>query len=81
MLKSQDYRTVVVAMQMADILMQKLPDIFLTHFYREGVMHQMKSLRDIPLKMLATPKQEMTTPPAPPPAAAVDASTPTSTRK
>jgi E3 ubiquitin-protein ligase TRIP12 len=40
MMASSDLRVVVGAFQMADILMQKLPDIFGTYFRREGVMHQ-----------------------------------------
>ena len=43
---------------MAEVLMHKLPAIFSQYFYREGVVHQLQSLRDIPLQMLATPKQE-----------------------
>ena len=93
MLQSQDYKIVVGALQMANVLIQKLPDTFLVYFHREGVMHHMKALRDIPLKMLATPKEEMGPPFAPllPPAATAgvpvptvpEASpqTPTSTRK
>jgi len=86
MLKAQDYQVVVGAMQMAAVLMQKLPDIFVIYFHREGVMHQMKTLRDVPLKMLATPKQEITTPPTThssttSTAAAESSQTPTSTRK
>lgn len=33
---SQDLRIVVGALQMADILMTKLPHVFGTHFTREG---------------------------------------------
>lgn len=46
MMASQDLRIVVGAMQMAEILMQKLPQIFETHFIREGVMHQVKQLAE-----------------------------------
>ncbi|KAL5476128.1 hypothetical protein EMCRGX_G026036 [Ephydatia muelleri] len=94
LLQSQDYKIAVGAVQMANVLIQKLPDTFLIYFHREGVMHHMKALRDVPLKMLATPKEEMGPPFAPlvpPPAAspsvvppaAAEASpqTPTSTRK
>ncbi len=59
MLKAQDYRLVVGAMQMAEVLMHKLPHIFSQYFYREGVVHQLQTLRDVPLQMLATPKQEI----------------------
>lgn len=44
MLASCDLRTVVNALQMADILMQKLPDYFHVHFRREGVMHKIHEL-------------------------------------
>ncbi len=59
MLKAQDYRLVVGAMQMAEVLLQKLPDIFTLYFHREGVMHQLQNLKDVPLRTLATPKQEV----------------------
>lgn len=36
MLSSQDLKIVVGALQMAEILMQKLPDIFSVYFRREG---------------------------------------------
>ena len=36
MMSSQDYKVVVGALQMAEILMQKLPDIFHVYFRREG---------------------------------------------
>ncbi len=87
MLKAQDYRLVVGAMQMAEILLQKIPSIFTIYFHREGVMHQLQILRDVPLKTLATPKQEavLSSPTtAPPPvggASAESSQTPTSTRK
>ncbi|XP_014682020.1 PREDICTED: E3 ubiquitin-protein ligase TRIP12-like [Priapulus caudatus] len=44
MLSSSDLRVVVGALQMADILMQRLPDVFGVYFRREGVMHQVKKL-------------------------------------
>lgn len=44
MLASSDLRTVVNALQMADILMQKLPEYFHVHFRREGVMHKIHEL-------------------------------------
>ena len=44
MLVSSDLRTVVNALQMADILMQKLPEYFHVHFRREGVMHKIHEL-------------------------------------
>lgn len=36
MMASHDLKVVVGAMQMADILMQKLPDVFSIYFRREG---------------------------------------------
>lgn len=46
MLASSDLRIVVGALQMAEILMTKLPDVFGVHFRREGVMHQITQLAD-----------------------------------
>ena len=84
MLKAQDYRLVVGAMQMAEVLLQKLPSIFTLYFHREGVMHQLQILRDVPLRTLATPKQETMAPLVPPSMGASSTEsvqTPTSTRK
>ena len=84
MLKAQDYRVVIGAIQMAEILMHKLPDIFNIYFHREGVMYQLKVLKDHPLKALAPPKLEVATPPLPPVSVVVPpppTETPTSTRK
>lgn len=36
MLSSLDLKIVVGSLQMAEILMQKLPDVFSVHFRREG---------------------------------------------
>lgn len=44
MLASPDLKIVVGALQMANILMDKLPDVFCIYFRREGVMHQMRRL-------------------------------------
>lgn len=44
MLGSSDQRILVGAIQMATILMDKLPDVFLVYFRREGVMHHFKKL-------------------------------------
>ena len=63
MLKSHDCHMIVGGVQMAHILMEKLPDIFLIYFYREGVVHEVKLLRDGPFKLLATPQKEDKTPP------------------
>jgi E3 ubiquitin-protein ligase TRIP12 len=46
MMASNDLRIVVGALQMAEILMTKLPEVFGTHFRREGVMHQINLLAD-----------------------------------
>ncbi|XP_065888621.1 E3 ubiquitin-protein ligase TRIP12-like isoform X2 [Dysidea avara] len=62
MLLSQDYRIVVGGIQMAEILMKKLPDVFHVYFRREGVMHSMNKLTSIPLKNLATPSREIRPP-------------------
>jgi E3 ubiquitin-protein ligase TRIP12 len=51
MLKSQDYKVVVGAFQMAVLLMDKLPDIFAVYFHREGVMHAMENLKSLQLKV------------------------------
>lgn len=40
MMASQDLRIVVGALQMAEILMQKLPEVFGVHFRREGESSQ-----------------------------------------
>lgn len=46
MMASNDLRIVVGALQMAEILMSKLPDEFGVHFRREGVLHQINRLAD-----------------------------------
>lgn len=46
MLASENLRTVVGGMQMAEMSMQKLPQVFKTHFIRQGVMHQVKHLAE-----------------------------------
>lgn len=46
MMASNDLRIVVGALQMAEILMSKLPEVFGVHFRREGVMHQINQLAD-----------------------------------
>lgn len=86
MLKAQDYRVIIGGIQMADILMRKLPDIFIVYFHREGVMHQLQTLKNMPIKVLTTPKQEVATPTQPPRVVPVAVpseltQTPTSTRK
>ncbi|CAF2672231.1 unnamed protein product [Rotaria sp. Silwood2] len=44
MLASCDYKIVISALQISEILMKKLPDIFSVYFYREGVVHQIEIL-------------------------------------
>jgi len=44
MLASSDYKIVISALQISEILMKKLPDIFSVYFYREGVVHQIEIL-------------------------------------
>ncbi|MEJ1272107.1 thyroid hormone receptor interactor 12 [Cricetulus griseus] len=56
MLSSQDLKIVVGALQMAEILMQKLPDIFSVYFRREGVMHQVKHLAESESLLTSPPK-------------------------
>ncbi|XP_053315780.1 E3 ubiquitin-protein ligase TRIP12 isoform X7 [Spea bombifrons] len=56
MLSSQDLKIVVGALQMAEILMQKLPDIFSVYFRREGVMHQVKNLAVSETLLTSPPK-------------------------
>ncbi|MBN3326822.1 TRIPC ligase, partial [Atractosteus spatula] len=56
MLSSQDLKIVVGALQMAEILMQKLPDIFSVYFRREGVMHQVKNLAESETFLTSPPK-------------------------
>nr|CAB3267252.1 E3 ubiquitin-protein ligase TRIP12 [Phallusia mammillata] len=46
MLSSYDLKVLVGALQMAMILMNKLPDIFKVYFLREGVTHQVEQLLD-----------------------------------
>lgn len=64
MMASNDLRIVVGAVQMAEILMQKLPEIFNVHFRRDGVMHQISLLADpkLPIceKSKNTPHKEST---------------------
>lgn len=58
MMASNDLRIVVGALQMAEILIQKLPEVFGIHFRREGVMHQINQLADpaIPICTAPSPK-------------------------
>ncbi|XP_065214939.1 E3 ubiquitin-protein ligase TRIP12 isoform X3 [Planococcus citri] len=49
MMASQDLRIVVGALQMAEILMHKLPTVFEVHFTREGVIYQVQQLINMPV--------------------------------
>lgn len=71
MMASNDLRIVVGALQMAEILMQKLPEVFGIHFRREGVLHQINQLADplVPICSAPSPKSNVTTS-APPSASA-----------
>ncbi|XP_029301947.1 E3 ubiquitin-protein ligase TRIP12 isoform X3 [Cottoperca gobio] len=55
MLSSQDLKIVVGSLQMAEILMQKLPDVFSVYFRREGVMHQVKNLSETESFLVTSP--------------------------
>lgn len=55
MLGSNDLRIVVGALQMAEILMRQLPDVFGTHFRREGVIYQFTQLTDPSNPICANP--------------------------
>jgi len=44
MLASQDTKILVSALQMCEILMEKMPGVFAVYFNREGVMHQIDKL-------------------------------------
>lgn len=44
LLPSKDTAVAAAAMHMAEILMAKLPDIFKTHFLKEGVVHAMEQM-------------------------------------
>lgn len=59
MLASSDQRILVGAIQMALVLINKLPDIFSVYFRREGVMHQFKKLANKMGPSLANKKEEV----------------------
>ncbi len=46
MLASGDLRIVVGALQLSELLLQKMPEEFGVHFRREGVLHQVQKLTD-----------------------------------
>lgn len=65
MMASNDLRIVVGSMQMAEILMQKLPEIFGVHFRRDGVMHQVSLLADPKLPICEKSKSTPSATPSP----------------
>lgn len=65
MMASNDLRIVVGSMQMAEILMQKLPEIFIIHFRRDGVMHQVTLLADPKLPICEKSKTTPNATPSP----------------
>ncbi|KAL8586262.1 hypothetical protein ACOMHN_003777 [Nucella lapillus] len=86
MLASPDLRVVVGAFQMADILMQKLPDIFNIFFRREGVTYQIENIKTsssmavtptapTPSSPSPTPSSPSPTPPPPIPSASSSSTT------
>ena len=62
MLSSLDLKIIVGALQMADLLMSKLPEVFAIYFRREGVMHQIKRLCDPETTLPSTPIPITSTP-------------------
>lgn len=46
MLSSGDLHIIVGALQLSELLLQKLPEEFGVHFRREGVLHQVQKLTD-----------------------------------
>ncbi|CAL8361774.1 unnamed protein product [Merluccius merluccius] len=60
MLSSLDLKIVVGSLQMAEILMQKLPDVFSVYFRREGVMHQVKNLAESESFLVTSPPKACT---------------------
>lgn len=59
MMASNDLRIVVGAVQLSEILMQKLPEIFGSSFRRDGVMHQINLLADPKLPICEKPKNPL----------------------
>ena len=65
MLASADTKILVSALQICEILMQKMPDVFSVYFLREGVIHQIDRLIETSAQetaatvtLLPTPKVE-----------------------
>ena len=44
MLANKDTKIIVIGMQIADLLLKHLPDVFSVYFYREGVVYQVDKL-------------------------------------
>lgn len=59
MLSSQDLKIVVGSLQMAEILMQKLPDVFSVYFRREGITWTHVSLIQADWQLLAMEMSRM----------------------
>lgn len=57
MLASQDLKIVVGSLQLAHILMEKLPDVFSVYFRREGVTHQIHQLLESSV-VVPSPKKQ-----------------------
>lgn len=76
MMASNDLRIVVGALQMSEILMQKLPELFGVHFRREGVLHQINQLADplYPICSAPSPKSNANIAVSAPPSANVPTS-------
>lgn len=55
MLSSNDLKIVVSALQLAELLMNKLQEVFSVYFRREGVLHQIKKLSEPPPVSTSTP--------------------------
>ncbi|CAF0743765.1 unnamed protein product [Brachionus calyciflorus] len=66
MLASQDSKIIVAGLQIADLLIQNLPDVFSIYFYREGVIYQIDKLietgeKEEPRKTRSSKNQPITT--------------------
>ena len=64
MLASSDYKIVISALQISEILMKKLPNIFSVYFYREGVVHQIEILIGFGISSSSHPAVAHPQPPA-----------------
>jgi len=73
MMAAHDLKIVVAGIQMANILMEKLPNVFSVYFCREGVMHQIKKLCEPEAIDLSMKKSPDCTPSSAPAAVATGA--------